>query len=78
MADIERFNEYLQARLLAEFRAEINAVEAARWLDEQGLLGDRRDRPGQSLRKLLRAGLIVGAVQRPRKPYGRWRIQRAG
>ena len=42
------------------------------------LLADRKDRPGQPLRKLLRGGLIVGAEQRPRRPYGRWRIHRAG
>ena len=78
LASIERINEHLQSRLIAESRAEVNAVEAARWLDEQGLLADRKDRPAQPLRKLLRAGLIVGAEQRPRKPYGRWRIQRAG
>lgn len=77
MADIERINEHLQARLLSESRADVNAVEAARWLDERGLLADRKDRPGQSLRRLLRAGLIAGAEQRPRRPYGRWRIHRA-
>lgn len=76
MADIKGINAHLQSRLLAESREEVNAVEAARWLDEQGLLADRNDRPGLPLRRLLRKGLIDGAEQRPRRPYGRWRIQR--
>ena len=53
MADIERINAHLQARLIAESRAEVIAMEAARWLEEQGLLANRKDRPGQSLRKLV-------------------------
>ena len=78
MAEIEGINAHLQSRLLAEDRVEVNAVEAARWLDEQGLLADRKERPGLPLRRLLRRGLIEGAEQRPRRPYGRWRIQRIG
>ena len=78
MAEIEGINAHLQSRLLAEDRVEVNAVEAARWLDEQGVLADRKERPGLPLRRLLRGGLIEGAEQRPRRPYGRWRIQRIG
>ena len=78
MANIERINKHLQSRLVAQCRQEVNAVEAARWLDEHGLLADRKDRPGMPLRRLLRGGLIDGAEQRPRKPYGRWRIHRTG
>ena len=78
MPDIERINEHLQSRLLSECREEVSAVQAARWLDEQGILADRKDRPGLPLRRLLRRGLIDGAEQRPRSPYGRWRIRRTG
>ena len=78
VADIEGINAHLQSRLLTENRDEVDAVEAARWLDEKGLLADRKERPGLPLRRLLRGGLIEGAEQRPRKPYGRWRILRIG
>ena len=60
MAEIEGINAHLQSRLLAEDRVEVNAVEAARWLDEQGLLADRKERPGLPLRRLLRGGTDRG------------------
>ena len=76
MPDIARINDYLQRRLQRELRQEITAVDAAKWLDQSGLLRDRPQRPGLPLRNLLRAGLIQCAEQRPAQPYGRWWIRR--
>jgi hypothetical protein len=64
----------VQARLRRDGLDEVAAVKAARWLDDAGLLTDSASRPGLPLRKLLRAGLIRGAEQRPRKAFGRWYI----
>lgn len=56
-------------------------MEAARWLDTDGVQRDSDVRPGLPLRKRLRAGEIRGATQRPATPHGRWyitRVDRAG
>jgi hypothetical protein len=73
---IEHINMYVQDRLRARGLAEVRAVEAARWLDEASVLSDSPPRPGLPLRKLLRAGVITGAEQRPDRPHGRWFIVR--
>lgn len=52
-------------------------MDAAAWLDEAGLLEDSASRPGLPLRRLLRAGLIPQAQQRPPTSNGRWFIVRA-
>jgi hypothetical protein len=59
--NIEEINVYIQDRLLSEERTFITAVEAARWLEEAGLLIDSPTRKGKPLRDLLRAGLIANA-----------------
>ena len=66
-------NRFLQARSEKEGLEEVAAVEAAGWLDAEGLLADSFVRRGQPLRKLLRKGLIVEARQRAN---GRWWIHR--
>ena len=74
MPDLLAINIHLQERLERDRRDEVRAPEAARWLDEAGLLADRKD--GLSLRRLLRAGRIAGQEQRPDKKNGTWFIRR--
>jgi hypothetical protein len=75
-ASPDAVNRFLQARLRERSQQEVTAVEAARWLDEAGLLVDSRTRPGKPLRDLLRAGLVEYAEQRPNRRWGRWFIRR--
>lgn len=70
--NVDAINAHIQNRLGAEKLDCISAVEAARWLDEAGLLPDRKG--GLPLRNLLRKGLIDGAAQDPPGRYGRWSI----
>lgn len=56
---------------------EVEAVEAAAWLDEAGLLADSASRRGLPLRRLLRAGVLPHVVQRPPVPNGRWFVVRS-
>ena len=58
MSNNERISEYLQIHLHNEGREDACAVEAAKWLDETGILKDRPSRRGQPLRRLLRKGLL--------------------
>ncbi|MDE0147918.1 MAG: hypothetical protein OXM58_06065 [Rhodospirillaceae bacterium] len=74
MPDLYAINLHLQERLESDWRDEVRAVEAARWLDNAGLLTDRKD--GLPLRNLLRAGRIAGQEQRPDKKNGAWFIRR--
>ncbi len=74
-ASTREINEFIQSRLRVEKLDEVTAVEAAKWLDRAGLLGDSKDRPGRNLRALLREGLIVGSVQDPPMKHGRWFIR---
>lgn len=75
-----REGQYVEGFLQQELRrrkvAEVTAVEAARWLDEAQVLRDSPSRPGLPLRKMLRAGAIESAQQRPEQPNGRWFIVR--
>ena len=73
--DVAQINAFVQARLQKEGRAAVGAVEAASWLDAEGLLADRPERPGQPLRRLLRKGRITGGEQQPNR---RWWIRQAG
>lgn len=77
LAFVWAINGYLQGRLRDLDRHEVPAVEAARWLDDAGLLNDSEARPGLPLRNLLRDGQILGADQRPTRRHGRWFITRA-
>ena len=70
---VEQISAYIQAELRRRNRGEVTAVEAARWLDEAGLLRDSQHRRGLPLRNLLRAGLIEGQRQ---EPNSRWFIDR--
>ena len=74
MPDLYAINLYLQERLERDWRDEVRAPEAARWLDKAGLLTDRKG--GLPLRNLLRAGRIAGQEQRPDKKNGTWFIRR--
>jgi hypothetical protein len=77
MSTTTAINSRLQTELRRRKRAEVTAVEAARWLDSGHVLEDRRDRLGGPLRVFLRDGLIDGAEQRPPRPHGRWFITRS-
>ena len=74
MPDLYAINIHLQERLEQDWREEVRAVEAARWLDEAGLL--RNHKNGLPLRRLLRAGRIAGQEQRPNQKNGTWFIRR--
>lgn len=74
MPDLLAINIHLQDRLERDWREDVRAPEAARWLDEAGLLADRKG--GLPLRNLLRAGRIAGQEQRPDKKNGTWFIRR--
>lgn len=74
MLNLYAINLHLQEHLEREWRDEVRAVEAAGWLDEVGLLHDRKG--GLPLRNLLRAGRIAGQEQRPNKKNGSWFINR--
>lgn len=65
-------NRFLQGELARKGIDEVSAVEAASWLDRSGLLADRPERRGATLRALLRRGEIDGAVQRPPRRHGSW------
>lgn len=67
---------FLQTQLNRRSRDEVPAVEAAQWLEQAHLLKDSPSRPGQPLRKLLRARQIAEAEQRPPRSHGRWFIVR--
>ncbi|MFX4263085.1 hypothetical protein ACOBQJ_12935 [Pelotomaculum propionicicum] len=69
-------NSFLQKELIRRSLNRVNAVEAARWLDEAGILNDSIHRRGKPLRNLLREGKILGSVQEPPRPNGRWFIER--
>lgn len=73
MPDLHAINHHLQERLERDRRDETRAPEAARWLDEAGLLADRKG--GLPLRNLLRAGRIAGQQQRPDRKNGTWFIR---
>ena len=74
MPDLLAINLHLQRRLERDWRDEVRAPEAARWLDEAGLLPDRK--VGLPLRNLLRVGRIAGQEQRPDRKNGKWFIRR--
>lgn len=74
--DIMDINSFLQAELRRRNIDIVTAVEAASWLDEAGLLRDSEQKHGKPLRQLLRNGKIVGSVQDPPRPHGRWYIKR--
>ena len=74
MPDLHAINLHLQERLERDWRDEVRAPEAARWLDEAGLLPDRKG--GLPLRNLLRAGRIAGQEQRPDRRNGTWVVRR--
>ena len=74
MADLHAINLHLQERLERDWRDEVPAPEAARWLHNAGLLHNyENDSP---LLKLLRAGRIAGQQQRPNRKHGEWFIRR--
>lgn len=58
-----RATVHIQDQLKKRGLLEVDAVEAAKWLDRAGILRDSLQRPGLPLRNLLRAGLIIGQRQ---------------
>ena len=74
MPDLYAINLHLQQHLEQDWHEEVRAPEAARWLDQAGLLTDRKG--GLPLRKLLREGRIAGQDQRPDEKNGTWFIRR--
>lgn len=73
-AQIRAINEFLQNKLRVTSQQEVTAVEAARWLDEAGILHDDESRPGRNLRGHLRGGEVIGAERRPNVQNGHWFI----
>lgn len=67
-------NSFLQEELRRLGLEQVTAVQANQWLARAGLLDDSATRPGSPLRRLLRAGSIIGAAQRPPAGTGRWFI----
>lgn len=74
-AAADAVNSALQDELRRRGLGEIGSVEAARYLEAAGILADSASRPGLPLRRMLRAGQIAGAEQRPAALYGRWYIK---
>lgn len=71
---VAEINRYLQNKLDELNLHEVNAVTAARWLGESGVLKDSIHRPGLPLRRYLRSGKISSAYQYPNR---RWVIRRS-
>lgn len=65
MTDVDAVNAFLQLEMDRRSMNEVAAVEAASWLEEEGLLRDSTQRRAKPLRDLLRAGLIGGQRQDP-------------
>ena len=74
MASTAEINRFLVQKLESENINEVDAISAARWLHDEGLLKDSVHRRGLPLRKLLRADKIHGAHQYPNR---RWVIRRS-
>ena len=74
MPDLHAINLHLKERLERDGRDEVRAPEAARWLDEAGLLPDRNGAP--PLDELLAASRIAGLERRPDRKGGKWWIRR--
>src|SRR5688572_7347615 len=66
---------FLQDELRKRDLMSVAAVEAARWLDDAGLLKDSATRPGKPVRDLLRAEKMAGQRQEKNRL---WFIDRAG
>ena len=73
MSDSSALNQHIQEKLRGHTLDEVDAVTAARWLDEARLLADSPHRPGKNLRYRLRMGAIAGSYQ---TSSGRWFIRR--
>lgn len=71
--DVDAINSHIQQQLRVRGQKSTTAVEAARWLDEAGLLKDSSSRPGKPLRDLLRANRVTGQRQ---EMNSRWFIDR--
>jgi hypothetical protein len=72
-AHVEAINAHIQQQLRVRGQESATAVEAAKWLDEAGVLTDSMHRVGLPLRNFLRKGVIGGQRQ---EPNGRWFIDR--
>lgn len=65
-------SKFIQTELKRKNMLVVSAVDAAKWLDNAGLLKDSFSRPGKPLRDLLRNRKIVGQKQFSNK---RWFIE---
>ncbi len=70
---VNAINNFIQQELKRRNFSYVSAVEAAKWLNREGLLKDSESRPGKPLRDLLRAGKIDGQKQQSNR---RWYIYR--
>ncbi len=57
-------NNHIQHRLKGENLAEVSLTQAAKWLDEYGILSDSKITPGYSLRRHILKGNILGAYRK--------------
>lgn len=71
---IRAINEFVQERLRITSQQEIRAVDAAKLLDEAGILNDSPEKRGRNLRAYLRDGVIQGAEYHTGRPDGKWFI----
>ncbi|MDW7729595.1 MAG: hypothetical protein SCJ94_06250 [Bacillota bacterium] len=58
---VQEINACIQRKLAETGMEKASAIEAAKWLDNEGLLKDNPNRPGNALRKLLLTEVISGA-----------------
>ncbi len=61
---IGKINNYIQKRMRLEHLDEISLTKAAKWLDEANILKDSRTSPGNSLRRHIAKGNILGAFKK--------------
>jgi len=69
---IQRIDDFIQAKMRQLNTRDVGPVEATKWLVEEGLRNKIESRPGAYLRRLCRAGKIMGAE----KINKTWRIKR--
>ena len=61
---IASINNYIQHRLKSGDLPEVSLTQAAKWLDEYGILSDSKVTPGYSLRRHILKGNILGVYRK--------------
>lgn len=75
---LKKISDCIQKKLKISGSEWVSAIEAAQWLEQEGILKDSMSRPGLPLRNILRnesnREKIAGARQIPPVKNGRWFI----